>query len=789
MSNTCYHCGSPNNSEQYRALVLHQQRMFCCPGCQAVATAIVENGLESYYQFRSELAEKASDDNNDILQSLKLFDEKSVTEEFVLQHKQGSEIQLSIAGINCAACGWLIEKQLSQLTGVKKVGANVIAKRLMVTWDEQQLKLSQILQKIQQIGYEAKPFQTEQHENLHRQENRTLLKRLGLAGLMTMQVMMLNLGVFFDLFGHIDEETQQYFAWISLILSTPVALYSAVGFYLSAWKALKSGAVNMDVPISFALLSIFSSGCYATITANGQTYFESLCMFVFLLLISRFLEQNARYKAAQVSANLLNHMPATATLIVNQQHQPVLAKNLRIGQHVLVKAGQVIPIDGKVLDGVGQVNESMLTGEFELATKHEHDHVYAGTINQVGTLVLEVTKELKYSLVSQINQLQHSALFAKPKIAALADRVAQYFVIFVLFTAASSFAFWYFVDPQRAFWIAIAVLIATCPCALGLATPVSLTCAIASLNKHGILLKRADVLEQITQVDWLGLDKTGTLTEGKFALQTLVNLSNLSDAEVLQLAASLEQFSSHPIAEVFKHSSATLAVVNAQEIVARGIVGSINGCEYRIGSRSFIALNMPTELESFSVFLADQHRVLAAFKLSDTLRSESQSVLSQCPVSHIELLSGDHHLAVKQLADTLDIQHWHAQLDPQQKLNVILQAQQNGHKVLMIGDGINDAPVLAQADVSVTLGMSTDLAKSSADVILLDNSLHKIPLLFTLANKTQLNIKQNMLWAVAYNVLILPLAVLGILSPLTAVIGMSLSSLLVVLNASRLLRQ
>lgn len=789
MLSTCYHCGSPNNSEQYRAVVLQQERIFCCPGCQAVASAIVENGLESYYQFRSELAEKVSDDNNDILQSLTLFDEKSVSEEFVLQHKQGSEIQLSIAGINCAACGWLLEKQLSQLTGIKKVGANVMAKRLLVTWDEQQLKLSQILQKIQQIGYDAKPFQAEQHENLHRQENRTLLKRLGLAGLMTMQVMMLNLGVFFDLFGHIDDETQQYFSWVSLILSTPVALYSAIGFYLSAWKALKSGSVNMDVPISFALISIFTSGCYATITGNGQTYFESLCMFVFLLLISRFLEQNARYKAAQVSANLLNHMPGTATLLVNGEHQPVLAKNLRIGQHVLVKAGQIIPVDGKVIEGIGQVNESMLTGEFELATKQLYAQVYAGTINQVGTLVIEVTQELKLSLVSQINRLQHNALFAKPQIAALADRVAQYFVVFVLLTAVSSFALWYFLDPSKAFWIAISVLIATCPCALGLATPVSLTCAIASLNKHGILLKRADILEKVTQINWLGLDKTGTLTEGKFALQTWLNLSKTSDADILQIAASLEQFSSHPIAEVFKHSAPTLAVVNAQEIVARGIVGTIDGCEYRIGSRSFIALNMPVELEDFSVFLADDQQVLAAFKLSDTLRPESRMVLSQCPVAHIELLSGDHRQAVKQLADTLNIKHWHAQLDPEQKLKVILQAQHDGHKVLMIGDGINDAPVLAQADVSVTLGMSTDLAKSSADVILLDNSLHKIPLLFTLASKTQANIKQNMLWAVGYNVLILPLAVLGILSPLTAVIGMSLSSLLVVLNASRLLKQ
>ena len=788
MHTACYHCGSSNPNKLYAAKVLHQVRYFCCPGCQAVAEAIVNNGLENYYTFRSELAPKPNENASDIIESLRLFDEKSVTDEFIHQDKQGKEIQLSIAGINCAACGWLIEKQLSKLSGVKKVGVNVMAKRLVVIWDEQELKLSQILQKVQQIGYDAKPFQAEQHEALHQLENKTLLKRLGLAGLMTMQVMMLNLGVFFDWFGHIDSDTKQYFAWISLILSTPVALYSAMGFYLSAYKAVKAMRVNMDVPISFALISIYVSGCYATFTDSGQSYFESLCMFVFLLLISRFLEQNARFKAVQISANLLNHMPSTATLVLKGEYQLVLAKSLVVGQQVLVKTGQIIPIDGKVLQGVGQVNESMLTGEFELVTKHPLDPVYAGTINQVGTLVVEVSQTLKHSLANQINQLQNSALLAKPKIAALADNVAQYFVIFVLLAASLSFAFWYFYAPDKAFWVAISVLIATCPCALGLATPVSLTCAIANLNRQGVLLKRADVLEQINNIDWVALDKTGTLTEGKFAIQTLHNVSELSDSDIYQLAASLEQFSSHPIASVFKQDTHLLEVLNAQEIVAQGIIGQIAGVEYRIGASRLVELAIPAELQDCSVFLASQGKLLAGFLLSDTVRKDSQALINFCKPRHLALLSGDNQIAVKQLAESLGIGHWHAHLDPQQKLQVIKQAQHSGHKVLMVGDGINDGPVLAQADVAITLGMGTDLAKSSADVILLENALHKIPVLFEVAGKTQRNIKQNMGWAIAYNMLILPLAVIGILSPLAAVIGMSLSSLLVVLNASRLLR-
>ncbi|MDP5029443.1 MAG: heavy metal translocating P-type ATPase [Paraglaciecola sp.] len=789
MQQSCYHCGTKNPSAAYSSVVLNEMRFFCCPGCQAVAEAIVSNGLENYYSFRSELADKVSDKNNDILESLQLFDEDNITEEFVYQSGENREIQLSIAGINCAACGWLLEKQLSKLGGIRSVGANVTTKRLIVIWDDKALKLSQILQKIQQIGYLAKPFQEEQHEALHQQENKLLLKRLGLAGLMTMQVMMLNLGVFFDLFGQIDAQTKQYFNWVSLVLSTPVALYSAIGFYLSAWRALKARSVNMDVPISFALISIYVSGLYATTTAQGQTYFESLCMFVFLLLISRFLEQNARFKAAQISSNLFSHMPTTATLInEDNSHQSVLAKHLKIGQLVLVKVGEIIPVDGIVRQGNGQVNESMLTGEFQLITKQQDDKVYAGTINEVGTLVIEVLNALHHSVANQINQLQNRALLSKPRLANFADRTAHQFVMFVLIIAGLTYATWLFIAPDLAFWVMISVLIATCPCALGLATPVSLTCTVGYLNKRGVLLKRADVLEQLTQVDWVGLDKTGTLTEGKFIIKQLTNFSDLNEQEILKLASSLEQYSSHPIAAVFKEFSASDIVKDAQETIANGVSGEINGKTYRIGSARFCQVTSKDELASFNVFLTCGDTLLAAFLLADAIRPESARLINSLAPKYVSLLSGDNEPAVEKLAQELNIKHYHAHLEPAQKLSIIQQAQHQGHTVLMIGDGINDAPVLAQADVSITLGLSTDLAKSSADIILLDNALDKIPVIIQQAIRTQRNIKQNIAWATAYNLLILPLAVTGSLSPLIAVIGMSVSSLIVVANATRLLR-
>ncbi|NCT47791.1 MAG: cadmium-translocating P-type ATPase [Paraglaciecola sp.] len=789
MSNLCYHCGSENAQQNYSATVLAQSRYFCCPGCQGVAEAIVNNGLESYYQYRTEFASKAPSEQSDLLQSLHLHEDANIEQEFLYQDANKREINLSIAGINCAACGWLLERQVAKLPGVLSVSANVTAKRLLVSWDHTRQNLGQVLKRIEQIGYVAKPFQIDQHEKLHQQESKQLLQRLGLAGLMTMQVMMLNLGVFFDWFGHIDESTQQFFNWVSLVLSAPVALYSASGFYRSAWRAIKASTVNMDVPISLALILIFGSGCYATYTHSGQSYYESLCMFVFLLLISRYIEQNARFKAAQQSANLLSHMPTTATLVTPEGTRFVLAKQLVVGQKVLVKTGETVPIDGIVSEGTGQVDEAMLSGEFALVTKQHSAKVYAGTVLRTGTLYLTVTSTLSHAVISQINQLQLKALASKPRLAGLADRFAQYFVVAVLIVAFFTYLAWHWLAPEEAFWIAMSVLIATCPCALGLATPSSLSCAMGNLNRHGILIKRADVLEQLNKIDWIGLDKTGTLTLGNFSVQQSRNFMPYSAKFISQIAASLEQFSNHPIAKAFyQEGSATLRVEQAKEVVAKGIEATINQHRYRIGSRDFVNCAVPTEVATYHVFLSEDDQLIAAFLLQDTLRPNLPELLDRLRSKSLYLISGDEVSRVRPIAEQLHMTDWYAQQSPEDKLHKVIAAQQAGHSVMMLGDGINDAPVLAQADISVTLGMASDLAKSSADVILLNNELQSLPLVFTMAKRTTQNIKQNMAWALGYNMVVLPLAMIGWLTPWMAVIGMSLSSIIVVANAARLLR-
>ncbi len=789
MQTSCYHCGLPNDPHQvFSTLVLKQPQVFCCPGCLAVAEAIVKNGLEDYYHYRDEFAEKANSDDSDILQTLSVFDDDSILDEFVETTDKKSEIQLSVSGINCAACAWLIEKQLAKVDGVLQIGVNVSSRRAVLSWDTNKLKLSQILAQLEKIGYHAKPFQPEQHEASYRRENKRFLMQLGLAGLMTMQVMMLNIGVFFDLFGHLEAETKVYFNWVSLLLTTPVVLYSSAGFYASASKALSAKTVNMDVPISVALTIIFASSLFATIQQVGQTYFESLCMFVFLLLISRYLEHGARYKASQISSNMLEYIPTSAMVLDGQQTKAVLAKSLVAGQEVIVKAGELVPIDGTVMSGQGQLDEALLTGEFSLVDKQPGDKVYAGTQNQLGTLTIRVDNNLKHSVVNQIANMQTQAMANKPRIANIADQFSQYFVGAVLVLSVIAYVVWLNIDPSQALWITISVLIATCPCALGLATPSALSCAIANLNSKGILLKRSDALEQLTKVDWIGLDKTGTLTEGRFSIQQTVNLGHLPDQDLLSIAASLEQYSSHPIAKAFADLPHLLKVEDFSADIGLGISGTIQGVNYKFGSASYIQQPLPAELAQCNIVLLGDNQLLGGFVLNDQIRQESQDLLSRWKNKSISLISGDCDSAVAKVANTLHISNWYAKQSPEDKLKLVTQAQQQGYTVLMVGDGINDGPVLAQADVSVTLGAGSDLAKSSADVILLDDSLDKLDVLLTLSKRCKQKIKQNIGWAIGYNITVLPLAFIGYLSPWMAVIGMSLSSLIVVVNSIRLLK-
>lgn len=792
----CFHCGLPNtDGNRYSVFILQNHQYMCCPGCQAVASAIVENGLESYYEFRTEPASKGDSALDNTLHKLAVYDEPELQEEFVFDSGKHKEIQLSVEGITCAACGWLIEKQLAKVKGIKQVSVNVGARRAMVTWDQEIIKLSQILSQLKTIGYESLPFQADKHEASFLQEQKGYLKKLGLAGLMTMQVMMLAMAKYFDLFGSIDDQTTIYFNWVSLVLTTPVVLHSGSVFYLSAIKAVWARSINMDISISIAIMSTYIAGMLAVNEPDTEVYFESICMFVFFLLISRFLEQRTRYKANQISSNMLKHIPVTAYKWVGNDLVSVLAKQLKEKDLVLVKAGEIIPVDGIIKEGQATIDESMLTGEFEPVDKAAEAHVYGGTINQIGVITIEVTKTLKHAMVNQILRLQETALINKPKVALLADKLSRHFGALVLLFTAATYTYWYSVGSPDAFWIAISVLVATCPCALGLATPSALTCAMAKLNKSGVLLKRADALEQLTEITDIVFDKTGTLTEGKYSIDKMWVADKSKEKELLNIAISLEIRSEHPIAKAFSKLSThfqPLAIENYTVSIGNGISANINNDHYCLGSPKFIALTADAkelpELESATIMLSKDNDLVGAFWLVDQIKPDVSEVLSQLGNYHTSILSGDSEHNVSEVAMKLPIDTIFAECTPTQKLSTIKQMQQANKKVLMLGDGINDAPVLAAADVSVAVGNASDLAKNAADVILLNTQLDTLLLVLNMAKRTKMKIKQNMIWAVAYNVLVLPLAMAGYLSPWMAALGMSLSSIIVVYNSTRLLR-
>ena len=797
----CYHCGLPvadSDDGKFTTVILGQQRDMCCPGCLAVAEAIVDNGLEDYYQFRTEPAQKSDDGILETLDKLKVYDDPSLQEEFVFEEGQDKQIQLTLEGITCAACGWLIEKQLSKVEGIKQVAVNVQERRALVTWSPFQIKLSQILSTLKRIGYIGSPFHPDEHEASYKREQKTFLKKLGLAGIMTMQVMMLMTGLYFDWFGAIELETRQYFYWVALTLSTPVVLYSGSTFYVGAAKALSARTVNMDVPVTLAIFGTYIAGIRSTMLEQGEVYFESICMFIFLLLLSRFLEHRSRHRAAQISANMMQYVPVSATkLMPDGSIAECLAKQLKVDDVVLVKPGETIPIDGLVTEGNAAVDESMLTGEFNPVRKTSKSPVYGGTVCQDGSLTITVTQTLKNALVNQIVRLQASAMASKPKAAQLADNFSRYFVTAVLLISALTYTFWVYNGSDDAFWITISVLVATCPCALGLATPSALTCAMAKLNKQGILLKRADALEQITDIDTIALDKTGTLTQGKFTISNAWYADGVDSDSAFSIARALESRSEHPIAKAFNGgktpSGNTLhKVSNFTVTPGGGISGEINDTLFSMGSAAF---SVHESQQSFiegcptaNVFLTVKGRIMAAFEVRDSLRDDTQETLDILAKSHtLAVLSGDTQKNVDSLTEPLPISTAKGGLTPEQKYESVQAMQQTGSKVMMMGDGINDAPVLASADVAIAVGNATDVAKTAADVILLGDQLLSVPELIRTSHQVKQKIRQNIGWSVGYNILILPFAVSGLLSPWMAVVGMSLSSIIVVSNSTRLL--
>jgi Cu2+-exporting ATPase len=788
----CFHCGEALPAKSFQFKVLGEMREMCCMGCYAVTEAIVSAGLEHYYQERDVVSPTAP--LPEALTILQGYDHPDTQQQFIHREQHLACAELSVEGVSCAACAWLIERRLIQEPAVSQASVNLSSHRLRLLWDDSKTPLSQLLSDLEKLGYKARPFRTDTHAGLLKKESRQLLMRLGVAALGSMQAMMYATGIYFGAFSGMEVQYRDYFRFISLIVTTPIFFYSGYIFYRSAWYAIKARSLNMDVPVSIALIISFFASIYATVTGSGETYFDSVSMFIFFLLTGRYLEAKARRQASETATDLIPILPRLAHhVLADGQHEQIPVTQLQVGDKVLVKAGETLPCDGKVLEGSSAISEALLTGEPLPISKTVGDRVVSGSQNHDSPMIIEVTKSAQSSTLATLHQLINRALSEKPLLAQRADKMAHWFVARVLVLAVVVYVGWYFVEPSHAFWAMLAVLVATCPCALSLATPVALTAATNTLAEHGFLVTRGHVLEAVAQATHIVFDKTGTLTEGKLELVS-VDVFQGDAQQAKLLAAALEQYSEHPVAAAFKplRLDDLPLVTDMHNTAGAGLTGTINGQVYRIGHAEFaLGHSAETPAEGYlRIWLSNNQQAIASFDFRDKVRPEAQSVINMLKLKDLTtlILSGDQSHAPQKLAAQLGIDTVMGGLSPQEKSAYVQQLQADGAIVIMVGDGVNDAPVLGQSHVSVAMSSGADLAQTTADAILLGDRLSALVTARQIAIKTQLVIKQNLKWAFVYNLSVLPPAALGYIPPWLAAIGMSLSSLFVVLNALRLKR-
>ncbi len=808
----CYHCGETVPPGFSAELVINKQsEKFCCLGCVAIAETIITGGLENFYQHRTELAAKPSEFGDSQINELKLYDDPELQKEFVITSPDSEDesiANLSVGGITCAACIWLLEQEVSRIEGVASFSVNHTTHKAQLRWSQKTCPLSDVLLKIRKLGFQALPYNEDQQKAQAKKERRTSLFRIAVAGIAAMQNMMFSVPLYLGIYTGITTDFLSFFRWVSLLMSLPVVLFAATPFYRAALRSLKAKQLTMDVPVTIAILGAFLASAYITAftepSLESDVYFDSVAMFTFFLLLGRFIEMQTRHQHLNTDAEMSQLLPATATLLVDAEdpeddpiEQSIPALKIREGDRLVVKQGQVAPADGVIVDGHSRFDESALTGEYLPIEKQVGDAVSAGTANVENTIIIAVTQPPKSSRVAAIIQLLDSAMADKPATIKLADRIASYFVATVLIAAALSGLYWYIADPDMAFPIMLAVLVVTCPCALSLATPTALTAANTALRKTGFLITKSHVLESLSNSTDIIFDKTGTLTEGRLELSQTDTYGQYNEAQSLAIAAALEAHSSHPIAAVFKPFFAISAKQVATKL-GRGIYGQVNGRDYWLGNYEWASgQSANDEQESVQhytphaghgIYLGDGKQILARFLLSDKIRDDAQIAIRDLKRMGmtVHVLSGDHEFSVRHTALELGIEKFAAGQSPEQKLEYVQALQREGKEVTMVGDGINDLPVLSGARLSIAMGRASDLTKLNSDAVLLNEQLSTLACAFHTANKGRTIIKENISWALAYNIIMLPLAAMGWVPPYFAALGMSLSSLIVVFNSLRL---
>ncbi len=814
---TCFHCGLPvpdaAGAGTWSVELDGALRPLCCAGCEAVARAIVAAGATDYYRLRTEMPPQGRELVPAFLDELAVYDHPAVQRTMVRDAGELKEAALLLEDLSCAACVWLAERSVGALAGVREFSINYATRRAMVRWDPAVATLSQVLGAVAAIGFTAHPYDRERAQEVLARERRDRLLRFLVAGALGMQVMTLAVALYAGAFSGMEEPFRKFFRWTSLLLTAPVLLYSARPFFAGAFRDLAHRRVGMDVPVALGLTLAYFGSVWATIADRGEVYFDSVVMFVFLLLGARVLELVARERAVREQESVVRSAPATARRLAEDGTERVVATvELAVGDRVRILPGESVPADGVIEEGQSSLDEALLTGESVPVPRAAGERVIGGAVNVEGPLVVRITAVGEGTVLQALLGLVEQALAAKPEISRVADRTAQWFVRRILVLAAGVGLYWAWADPQRVLPTVIAVLVVSCPCALSLATPVALAAASGALARRGLLATRGHAIETLGRADLFVFDKTGTLTTGRLRVDAVEAHGSWSRGEVLATAAALERGSEHPIAAAIAAAHARAAaeevapaapdrwagLADLRNVPGRGLTATLDGERLALGSAGFVGeqlgLALPAVITDLAarertlVVLAGESGVRGAILLDDSLRPTSPALVADLRGAgkRVLLLSGDEPGAVRRIAAAAGIDEWEGGASPERKVARVRELGGEGHVVAMIGDGINDAAALAAAPVSVAMGSGAYLAARAADAVLLSNRPEDLGFAVRHAARAIARVKQNFALAFGYNLIVIPLAAMGRIPPWAAAIGMSASSAMVVLNALRL---
>jgi Cu2+-exporting ATPase len=782
---TCFHCGEALPDLPRRMHLDAAERAFCCDGCAAAAQWIRDAHLDDYYRLRSQHAGRVAAADAD----LGLWDRPETLAEHARTIAAGYEATVLTDGMRCAACAWLIDRALSREPGVLEVSANAVTGRIRIAWDPARTCLSRPLQRLLALGYRPYLATGEARERARRSERNRWLLRLGIAGLGSMQAMMFAEAAYFDSAGAMSVPMRDFLRWATFLVSTPVVFYAGWPFLAGCWREVRHRSPGMDTLIAISTLLAYFASVVETIRGGAHVWYDAAVMFVFLLLAARMLEQRVRsVAAAQVDA-LARARPAFATRErADGTRETIALASLMVGDIACVAPGEAVPADGELTGGDASFEESLLTGESQPVLKRSGAPVFAGTVCRETAARVRVTTTGAGTRLSQLAALVEQAQAHRPPLAQAADRLAAWFVFALLLAAVVVFAAWHAYQPSRAFEVTLALLVISCPCALSLSIPAALAAANGALARIGVLPVRADALDRLARVTDLVFDKTGTLSNGRLVLEEVTTYAGCDRGTALGIATALERDSGHPIAAAFPAAAGVPAC--AHEVVAvpgHGIEGTVDGVRWRLGQAPFASGGD----DDGALWLGDGRRALARFAVGEAPRADVQATIAALAAQGIDLhlSSGDAHAAVARFAASLGLADAQARQTPEAKLARVRELQQQRRIVAMVGDGLNDAPVLAGADVSIAIGQGAALACRAADLVLASPSLMRLPAAISLARRTRQVIRQNLGWAIGYNLLALPLAAAGLVTPWLAALGMALSSLVVTLNALRLSRQ